>query len=82
MIDGFIFSEHAYHQMQARNVQPAWVDETLASPERLISLADGHGNTHYLRRIQAFDHRWLRVVVNPNVEPKRIVTVFFDRRIQ
>jgi hypothetical protein len=59
-----------------------WQDETVASPERLLPLADSHGNTHYLRKVPDFGGRWLHVVVNPNVDPKRVVAIFFDRRVK
>ena len=35
---------------------------------------------HHLARIAEFDNRVLRVIVNRNVAPVRVVTVFFDRR--
>lgn len=82
MIDGFELSQHARHQMQERNIQTFWLDETLSSPDRLLPLADSHGNTHYLKQIPDFGDRWLRVIVNPNVDPKRVVTIFFDRRVK
>jgi hypothetical protein len=82
MIGGFELSQHAHHQMQERNIQPSWLDETLSAPTQLLPLADPRGNTHYLRQIPDFGNRWLRVVVDPNVFPKRIVTVFFDRRVK
>ena len=82
LVEGFELSEHAHNQMQERNVKQSWLDETLSAPERILPLADPHGNTHYLRRIKDFGDRWLRVVVNPNAEPKRIVTIFFDRRVK
>ena len=81
MIEGFELSEHARHQMQ-RQLANLCLEETLSNPDRTKILADTYRNTHYLRRIQSFGDRWLRVVVNPNVEPKRVVTVFFDRRIK
>jgi hypothetical protein len=82
VINGFELSVHAHHQMQERNILELWIEETLADPEKLLFLADSHGNTHYLKRIQDFGDRWLRVVVNPNLTPKRIVTIFFDRRVK
>ncbi len=82
MVEGFELSEHARHQMQARNIEASWIDETLCIPERLLPLADFYGNTHYLKQISDFGGRWLRVVVNPTVEPKRVVTIFFDRRVK
>jgi hypothetical protein len=68
--------------MQERNILELWIEETLVDPEKLLLIADSHGNTHYLKRIQDFGDRWLRVVVNPNLTPKRIVTTFFDRRVK
>ncbi len=82
MIEGFELSEHARHQVRERNIQVSWIDETLSIPARLLPLADSHGNTHYLKQISDFGDRWLRVIVNPNVEPKRVVTIFFDRRVK
>ncbi|WP_448604629.1 DUF4258 domain-containing protein [Thermoleptolyngbya sp.] len=82
MIEGFELSEHAHFQMQERNIQESWLAQTLSTPDRVLPLADSHGNTHYLKQIVDFGSRWLRVVVNPNVNPNRVVTVFFDRRVR
>jgi hypothetical protein len=82
MINGFEISEHARFQMQERNIQTSWLTEVLSAPDRRLPLADSHGNTHYLKQIADFGDRWLRVVVNPNVDPQRVVTVFFDRRVK
>ena len=40
------------------------------------------GTVHYIKAIDQYEGRFLRVVVNPDVSPQRIVTVFFDRRIR
>jgi len=82
MINGFELTVHARHQMQERNILESWIQEALAEPEKLLSFADAYGNTHYLKRIQNFGDRWLRVIVNPNSNPERIVTIFFDRRVK
>jgi hypothetical protein len=58
------------------------VADTLSHPERVEPLADSQGNTHYLKQISDFGDRWLRVVVNPTVEPNRVITVFFDLRVK
>jgi hypothetical protein len=39
------------------------------------------GNMHYTKPIRERDGRVLRVVINPYVDPQRIVTLFFDRRL-
>jgi len=81
-IHEFKLSVHARYQMQERNILELWIEEALTEPEKLLPFADPHGNTHYLKRIQNFGDRWLRVVVNPHLIPKRIVTIFFDRRVK
>ncbi len=36
---------------------------------------------HYTKAIREKDRRVLHIVVNVNVQPNRIVTLFFDRRL-
>ena len=50
----------------------------MGSPDRTETVAGG--TTHYLKAIDEREGRTLRVVVNTSVTPKRVVTVFFDRR--
>jgi hypothetical protein len=38
---------------------------------------DVDGNLHYAKSIQERGGRMLHVVVNPNVSPHRIITLFF-----
>lgn len=40
------------------------------------------GMVHYISAIEECAGRYLRVVVNPNIKPRRIVTLFFNRRIR
>lgn len=82
MLEGFQLSSHAQYQIQERNIEMSWVEATLSSPDRLLPLADSYGNAHYLKQINDFGNRWLRVIVNPEVDPKRVITVFFDRRVK
>lgn len=56
--------------MRERRIEAAWIATTLEAPERVEVLADSSGNVHYLKRIEAFEHRWLRVIVNPNASPQ------------
>ncbi|MEW6215217.1 MAG: hypothetical protein AB1478_08455 [Nitrospirota bacterium] len=37
-------------------------------------------NVHYFKSITEHEGRVLHVVVNPHVLPKKVVTVFFDRK--
>ncbi len=75
-----VFTTHAHATMMERKIKEEWVWRTIGSPDRQEVGEDA--NTHFLKTIPEFDERILRVVVNKNVEPNRIVTMFFDRRLR
>jgi hypothetical protein len=56
-----------------------WVKQALDAPDRTDNPVDG--TAHYIKAIPEHGGRFLRVVVNPTVTPRRIATVFFDRRL-
>jgi hypothetical protein len=66
--------------LQERNVPEEWVQGTLRSPDYTEVGSDD--NIHYIKAIPEFGGRSLRVVVNPNQTPIRVVTLFFDRRLR
>ncbi|MFH1485438.1 MAG: DUF4258 domain-containing protein [Chloroflexota bacterium] len=72
------FSEHAYVMLKERNIQEVWVQRAIENPDVKEEKQDG--TVHYLRAIPEHGYRYLRVVVNPEAEPQRVVTLFFDRR--
>jgi len=66
--------------LEERSVQQEWVDKGINEPEKVEEHADG--TRHFLRRIEEHDNRWLRVVINIQVQPHRVVIAFFDRRLK
>jgi len=79
MID-YQLSEHARAMLGERNIHERWVKSTIEQPDRREIQEDG--TVHCVRTIEEFDGRHLRVVVNVEVSPQRIVTAFFDRRLR
>ena len=75
----FEFSAHTRMMLQERNIAEEWVWRTLHTPDRKRRGDDG--NMHYTKTIREHGGRVLRVVVNANVYPNYVVTVFFDRRL-
>ncbi len=65
--------------LEERKIKEEWVRSALRDPERKEKKEDG--TVDYLRSIEEFDNHYLRVAVNPDAQPPRIVTVFFDRRL-
>ncbi|MBE2223943.1 MAG: DUF4258 domain-containing protein [Anaerolineae bacterium] len=75
----FEFSTHAIDMLRERKINIEWVWRTLQTPSSKKKGKDG--NMHYIKPIKERDGLVLRVVINPYVDPQRIVTVFFDRRL-
>jgi len=65
--------------LQEREIPEEWMWWAIHEPDRTEARADG--NIHYIKAIPEHRGRFLRVVVNPHVQPERIVTLFFDRRL-
>lgn len=76
----YVFSKHALGMMGERAISEDWVWRTLAESGAAVMGEDG--NLHFTKAIPERDNRVLHVVVNPNDSPKRIVTLFFDRRLR
>ncbi len=76
------WSLHAEQMMRTRRVRPEWVAATLADPARTEPDRDDPGVLHALRAIAENNGRVLRVLYNPMVDPPRIVSVYFDRRMR
>lgn len=74
------FSEHAYDMLKERKIEEVWVKLTMENPEK--KELTSHGTVHYVSAIKECGGRYLRVVVNPDVKPQKIITLFFDRRLR
>ena len=72
------FTRHAKDMLKERNIPEDWVMKTINNPDWKHMGMDN--NTHYFKGITEHGGRFLHVVVNPSVSPKRIITVFFDRK--
>lgn len=75
-----IFTAHAKTMMQERMIQEDWVISTVNEPDMTEEKRDDE--KHYLKRIPQNSEKILRVIVNPATSPPRVITVFFDRRVQ
>ncbi len=65
--------------MAERSIGEELVRTAVASPDRV----EGHpdGTMHYLRMVGERGGRWLRVVTVESGSRRKVVTVFFDRRL-
>jgi len=66
--------------MQERLIQEDRIIRTVTEPDWIEERRDDE--RHFLKQIPENRGKFLRVVVNPSRSPARVITVFFDRRIQ
>ena len=74
------FSGHAYDMLRERNIKETWVRLTIEYPDKKEFKDDK--TVHYIRAIKEYGGRYLRVIMNANVNPHMVITLFFDRRIR
>ncbi len=74
------FTKHFKKMLEERTILPEWVERGINDPEEVEDHEDG--TKHYLRRIEERGNRWLRIVINIQMQPNRAVTAFFDRRLR
>jgi len=74
----FKLSKHTQDMMVERKILEEWVRLTINNPDYEKVGVDN--NTHYFKSIPEHEGHILHVVMNLHVLPKKVVTVFFDRR--
>jgi hypothetical protein len=80
---GYELTEHARESLRKRSViRLEWLERVLAHPARIEPDRVDPLLEHRLGRIDEYDGRILRVLVNPSQTPLRVVTVYFDRRMR
>lgn len=73
-----ILSGHTRDMLKERNILEEWVRLTFNEYDWQYTGEDN--NVHYFKSIPEHGGRVLHVVINPHVSPKKVVTVFFDRK--
>jgi hypothetical protein len=79
-MDDYEFTVHSADMLSERTIPIEWIFDTLNEPDKIEYSEEN--TVHYIKTIKEFGSRYLRVIVNPITEPKKIITFFFDRRIK
>ena len=74
------FTDHARDMLAERKIESLWVAQTMEAPDKRQAMQDGI--VHFIKKIEACGGRYLRVIVNAQSSPGKIITVFFDRRLR
>lgn len=79
-MNNYQLSKHAKDMMYERDIHTEWVEAALSQPDTQEEQIDG--TVHFIKKIAAYGNNFLRVVIDPRVDPQRVVTLFFDRRLK
>jgi len=75
-------TQHARDVMEERQILIAWLERVLTNPALIEpSLTDSELESRFAK-IPEFGDRVLRVVVNTQVVPERVASVYFDRKMK
>lgn len=76
----FELSHHAQTSISEREIELVWVERVIENPALREEDRSDPEVEHLLGPIEEFGNRILRVVLNRTTVPRRVVTVYFDRR--
>jgi hypothetical protein len=77
-LNDYEFTAHTIDVIRERKISESWISDALNNADWNTVKEDG--NLHYFKNIAENNGRVLHVVVNHNIYPKKIVTVYFDRK--
>lgn len=78
----FELTKHAKKVLAERDIPLEWVERAFSQPELRLPDSDYAEVERRFRKIPENGDRVLRVAVNIAVEPNRVVSVFFDRKMK
>jgi hypothetical protein len=64
--------------MHERMIREDWTSRTVTDPDPVEERSKDE--KHYLKQIPEAGGKYLRVIINPAMQSRWVVTVFFDRR--
>lgn len=75
----FVLTRHAKHMLRERRIAREWVERALNRPAWTEPDKGSRTLRHALCGIEERGDLILRVVYDPSVNPRRVITAFFDR---
>ncbi len=78
----YVLTQHAEDALDQRKIPREWLERALQAPRRTAPDPVDAALEHRLIIIPEHDNRVLRVIVNIQVNPVRVVTLYFDRTMR
>ena len=80
--ENYVLTEHARIAIEERRISIEWLERVLAAPAMVEGDRDLPNLKHRLGAIEEYGGRVLRVIIDVDVEPVRVVTAYFDRTMR
>ena len=78
----FELTQHAKETIEERKIPISYVERVIKNPELIhLDVNDTHLE-HRLGVIEEYEDRVLRVIINKNTKPIKIITAYFDRKMR
>ena len=74
-------TDHAKKVITDRDINLEWIERIMFSPRKVEADADDLELEHAIGEINEYGNRILRVIYNKTTDPRRIITVYFDRTL-
>ncbi len=78
----FVLSKHAEVSAMEREIREEWIRLALEQPDLREADRREAGVELFYAKIPAYENRVLKVVVNVQVDPWRVMSVYFDRSMK
>jgi hypothetical protein len=78
----YVLTAHAADALEKRQIRREWLEHVLVAPSRKALDPLDPILEHRLGTIPEHDNRVLRVIVNTQFNPVRVVTAYFDRTMR
>ncbi len=78
----FVLSRHAEVSAEEREIPLEWIRSVLEQPDHREADGREDGVELFYAKIAAYGDRVLKVVVNVQVDPWRVMSVYFDRSMK
>jgi hypothetical protein len=78
----FVLSRHAEVAAEEREIPLEWIRSVLEHPDHREADGREDGVKLFYAKIAAYGSRVLKVVVNVQVDPWRVMSVYFDRAMR
>ncbi len=75
-------SEHALIMIREREISIEWIEKVFYNPDITENDRNDTALLHALGKISEHGDRVLRVIYNDVIKPRKIVTVYFDRKMK